>query len=36
MKNQLELVKFIIETAKVNLNQVDKNNETCLFYAGKK
>jgi hypothetical protein len=34
MRNELNLVKFLIEIVGVNLNEVDKASDTCLFYAG--
>jgi hypothetical protein len=36
MRNKIELVKFLVETYIVNVNEQDRYGETCLFYASMK
>ena len=35
-KNDLELVKYLVEVGRANVEEIDAQGETCLFYAGKK
>ena len=30
----MEIVKYLVETAHANVDDIDVNGETCLFYAG--